>query len=48
MAQFEKIVERALSMQDESKASFALDSLFGGEASKLLMLLSGSPRQKLP
>lgn len=42
MAQFEKIVERALSMQDESKASFALDSLFGGEASKLLMLLKQS------
>ncbi|MEP8737177.1 hypothetical protein ABKV59_20815 [Enterobacter hormaechei] len=42
MAQFEKIVERALSMQDESKASFALDSLFGGEASKLVMLLKQS------
>ncbi|MCX8288295.1 AAA family ATPase [Enterobacter pseudoroggenkampii] len=42
MAQFEKIVERALSLQDESKASFALDSLFGGEASKLLMLLKQS------
>ncbi|ASQ17388.1 hypothetical protein [Enterobacter cloacae] len=42
MAQFEKIVERALGMQDESKASFALDSLFGGEASKLLMLLKQS------
>lgn len=44
MAQFEKIVERALSLQDESKASFALDSLFGGEASKLLMLLKQSGR----
>ncbi|TNL10067.1 hypothetical protein CYD30_11380 [Kosakonia cowanii] len=42
MAQFEKIVERALSLQDESKASFALDSLSGGEASKLLMLLKQS------
>ncbi|MEP8771219.1 hypothetical protein ABKV55_16515 [Enterobacter bugandensis] len=42
MSQFEKIVERALSLQDESKASFALDSLFGGEASKLLMLLKQS------
>lgn len=42
MAQFEKIVERALSLQDESKASFALDSLFGGEASKLLMLMKHS------
>ncbi|MGN7913478.1 hypothetical protein [Enterobacter sp. 22466] len=42
MAQFEKIVERALSLQDESKASFALDSLFGGEASKMLMLLKQS------
>ncbi|MFJ5852851.1 hypothetical protein ACIQCT_07925 [Enterobacter cancerogenus] len=42
MAQFEKIVERALSLQDESKASFALDTLFGGEASKLLMLLKQS------
>lgn len=42
MEQFEKIVERALSLQDESKASFALDSLFGGEASKLLMLLKQS------
>ncbi|RDB40846.1 hypothetical protein [Enterobacter cloacae] len=42
MAQFEKIVERALSLQDESKASFAMDSLFGGEASKLLMLLKQS------
>jgi hypothetical protein len=42
MAQFEKIVERALSLQDESKASFALDSLFGGEASKLLMLMKQS------
>ncbi|WP_434131821.1 hypothetical protein [Enterobacter cloacae] len=42
MAQFEKIVERALSLQDESKASFALDSLFGGDASKLLMLLKQS------
>lgn len=42
MAQFEKIVEHALSLQDESKASFALDSLFGGEASKLLMLMKQS------
>ncbi|MHC9003544.1 AAA family ATPase [Enterobacter adelaidei] len=42
MSQFEKIVERALSLQDESKASFALDSLFGGESSKLLMLLKQS------
>ncbi|MEB1082814.1 hypothetical protein VC892_22765 [Citrobacter portucalensis] len=44
MAQFDKIVERALSLQDESKASFALDSLFGGEASKLLMLIKQSGR----
>lgn len=42
LAQFDKIVERALSLQDESKASFALDSLFGGEASKLLMLVKQS------
>ncbi|EJO2159291.1 hypothetical protein NRD21_001256 [Salmonella enterica] len=44
MAQFDKIVELALSLQDESKASFALDSLFGGEASKLLMLIKQSGR----
>lgn len=44
MAQFNKIVERALSLEDESKASFALDSLFGGEASKLLMLIKQSGR----
>lgn len=44
MAQFDKIVERAISLQDESKASFALDSLFGGEASKLLMLIKQSGR----
>lgn len=44
MAQFDKIVERALSLQDESKASFALESLFGGEASKLLMLIRQSGR----
>ncbi|MDM3157324.1 MULTISPECIES: hypothetical protein [Citrobacter] len=44
MAQFDKIVERALSLQDEAKASFALDSLFGGEASKLLMLIKQSGR----
>ncbi|EAA3682759.1 hypothetical protein DOA99_22335 [Salmonella enterica subsp. houtenae] len=44
MTQFDKIVERALSLQDESKASFALDSLFGGEASKLLMLIKQSGR----
>jgi len=44
IAQFDKIVERALSLQDESKASFALDSLFGGEASKLLMLIKQSGR----
>lgn len=44
MAQFDKIVERALSLQDESKSSFALDSLFGGEASKLLMLIKQSGR----
>ncbi|EGG5218087.1 hypothetical protein HJ628_002595 [Salmonella enterica] len=44
MEQFDKIVERALSLQDESKASFALDSLFGGEASKLLMLIRRSGR----
>lgn len=44
MAQFDKIVERALSLQDDSKASFALDSLFGGEASKLLMLIKQSGR----
>ncbi|WP_336225393.1 hypothetical protein [Citrobacter portucalensis] len=44
MVQFDKIVERALSLQDESKSSFALDSLFGGEASKLLMLIKQSGR----
>lgn len=44
MAQFSKIIERALSLKDESKASFALDSLFGGEASKLLMLVKQSGR----
>lgn len=44
MAQFNKIVERALSLEDESKTSFALDSLFGGEASKLLMLIKQSGR----
>ncbi|MEB0968367.1 hypothetical protein VC899_24800 [Citrobacter braakii] len=42
MAQFEKIIDRALALDDESKASFALDSLFGGEASKLLMLIKRS------
>jgi len=42
IAQFDKIVERALSLQDESKSSFALDSLFGGEASKFLMLIKQS------
>lgn len=42
MDQFNKIIERALSLKDESKASFALDSLFGGEASKLLMLVKQS------
>lgn len=42
MAQFDKIVERALSLKDDSKSSFALDSLFGGEASKLLMLIKQS------
>lgn len=42
LAQFERIIDRALSLDDESKASFALDSLFGGEASKLLMLLRRS------
>ncbi|EGK3350952.1 hypothetical protein J4M73_000528 [Salmonella enterica subsp. enterica serovar Poona] len=49
MEQFEKIIDRALSMEDESKASFALDSLFGGEASKLLMLIkrSGKSFQEL-
>ncbi|EFN4421506.1 hypothetical protein [Escherichia coli] len=40
--QFNKIVERALSLDDESRASFALDDLFGGEASKLLMLIKRS------
>ncbi|HEY3985628.1 hypothetical protein [Cedecea sp.] len=40
--QFDKIIEHALSLQDESKASFALDSLFGGEASKMLMLIKQS------
>ncbi len=40
--QFSKIVERALTLKDQSKASFALDSLFGGEASKMLMLLKQS------
>ena len=44
IAQFSKIIERALSLKDESKASFALDSLFGGEASKLLMLVKQSGR----
>lgn len=42
MAQFDKIVERALSLKDDSKSSFALDALFGGEASKLLMLIKQS------
>ncbi|WP_320728279.1 hypothetical protein [Enterobacter ludwigii] len=42
MAQFEKIIDRALTLDDESKASFALDDLFGGEASKLLMLIKRS------
>lgn len=42
MAQFDKIIERALTLKDDSKSSFALDSLFGGEASKLLMLLKQS------
>ncbi|EOH0529473.1 TPA: hypothetical protein QH070_002468 [Klebsiella aerogenes] len=42
MAQFDKIIERALTLKDNSKSSFALDSLFGGEASKLLMLLKQS------
>ncbi|WP_202301551.1 AAA family ATPase [Dryocola clanedunensis] len=42
VAQFEKIVERALSLKDQSKASFALDSLFGGEASKFLVLIRQS------
>ncbi|WP_225521059.1 hypothetical protein [Escherichia coli] len=37
-----KIIDRALSLKDESKASFALDALFGGEASKLLMLIKRS------
>ncbi|MBB2426705.1 hypothetical protein HEK84_024840, partial [Escherichia sp. 11.1597] len=47
--QFEKIIDRALSLKDESKASFALDALFGGEASKLLMLIkrSGKSFQEL-
>lgn len=44
MAQFDKIVERALSLKDDSKSSFALDALFGGEASKLLMLIKQSGR----
>ncbi|WP_419057456.1 hypothetical protein [Kluyvera georgiana] len=44
MTQFDKIVERALSLKDDSKSSFALDSLFGGEASKLLMLIKQSGR----
>ncbi|KQN46881.1 hypothetical protein ASE93_12280 [Serratia sp. Leaf50] len=40
--QFNKIIERALSLKDESKGSFALDSLFGGEASKVMMLIKRS------
>ncbi|MEG3135538.1 hypothetical protein SC206_18430 [Rouxiella sp. T17] len=40
--QFDKIIERALSLKDESKSSFALDSLFGGESSKVLMLIKRS------
>ena len=45
MAQFDKIVERALSLQDESKASFALEFPFWrGKASKLLMLIKQSGR----
>lgn len=42
LEQFSKIVERALTLKDQSKASFALDSLFGGEASKMLMLIKQS------
>ncbi|ETT01806.1 hypothetical protein HMPREF1565_1015 [Providencia alcalifaciens RIMD 1656011] len=42
IAQFEKIIDKALSLEDESKASFALDALLGGEASKLLMLIKRS------
>ncbi|WP_368900349.1 hypothetical protein [Mixta calida] len=40
--QFNRIMEKALAMEDESKASFALDNLFGGEASKFLMLVKRS------
>lgn len=42
LGQFSKIIERALTLKDQSKASFALDSLFGGEASKFLMLIKQS------
>lgn len=31
IAQFEKIIDKALSLEDESKASFALDALLGGK-----------------
>ncbi len=44
MQQFNKIIEKALTLKDDSKSSFALDSLFGGEASKLLMLIKASGR----
>lgn len=40
--QFNKIIEDALKLDDSTKAGFALDSLFGGEASKFLMTLKMS------
>lgn len=42
LEQFSKIIERALTLKDVSKSSFALDSLMGGEASKLLMIMKQS------
>ncbi|MBT0721063.1 hypothetical protein HGT70_07175 [Rosenbergiella collisarenosi] len=42
MDQFNKIIERALTLEDPMVASFALDKLLSGEASKILMLLKQS------
>jgi len=41
---FNKIIDRALSIKDESKASSALSSLFGADASNLLMFIRSSGR----
>lgn len=41
MEMFSKVIEKSLTVDDD-KASFALDSLFGGEASKLLMIVKQS------